>query len=212
MAAVDAVIATSDEVLRGLGSVPHPTLVIGNGADTSHFTPPAGGVDTRPAVCVYVGALDARFDWRQLSVWAHARPTVRFVVAGPSPKPSAPLPANIDLQGAVPYGKLPALLQDARVGILPLSDDPLNAGRSPMKLYEYLAAGLAVVATETSVIRSDADAGLFTYGSLSEASVALDRALMHPSPNIGGMRRAARESWDKKTDEIVEFLVGLEES
>jgi teichuronic acid biosynthesis glycosyltransferase TuaH len=207
IAAADGVIATSGEVLRGLGALHQPWLVLGNGVDTAHFVAPTES--QRPAVCVYVGALDRRFDWQQVCTWAQARPRVRFIVIGPSPAPPVALPGNVELPGSVPYSTLPALLHTARVGLLPLSEDPLNAGRSPMKLYEYLSAGLSVVARETPVIGADERAGLFTYSSEEQALDALDRALSHASPNQAGTRRAEHESWSTKADRLADFLLTL---
>lgn len=209
LAAADAVVATSSEVLGGLGGFDGPSLVLGNGVDASRFATSAVDDGPRPAVCVYVGALDARFDWHRLAAWARSRPDVRFVVAGPPAAPPAPLPANVELIGAVAYDELPALLRGARVGLLPLSDDPLNAGRSPMKLYEYLAAGLSVVARETPVIRSDAAAGVFTYSPAVDADDALRRALANTSPNAAGGVRATAQDWNAKTDALLGFLAGL---
>lgn len=206
-AAADGVVATSDEVLRGLGRIRRPSLVIGNGVDTSHFAPLTAGA--RQPVCVYVGALDARFDWAQVTGWARARPGIRFVIAGPSQEASPDLPANVELLGAVAYSALPVLLRDARVGLLPLSGDRLNAGRSPMKLYEYLAAGLAVVARATPVLHSDEGAGLFTYSGAGDAVEALDRALGHPSPNFAGEATAASEAWSTKAAQLAGFLHDL---
>lgn len=210
--AADGVVATSAEVLRTLGALGIPTLVLENGVDASRFiVSPADSAHTadRPAVCVYVGALDGRFDWEQLDAWARARPDVRFVVAGPVTAPAVAVPGNVDPIGPVAYDALPDLLHGARVGLLPLSDDPLNSGRSPMKLYEYLAAGLAVVSRETPVIRSDERTGLFTYAGRGDAEAALDRALRHPSPNGAGAQRAAGESWEAKTDALTRFLQEL---
>ena len=206
LAHADAVVATSAEVHRRLGGTRElPSLVLPNGVDTERFTAPPAGTP-RPDVCVYVGALDARFDWARLGGWADAFPAVRFRIAGPDPVPPALLPGNIDLLGPVPYDELPGLLQDARVGLLPLSDDPLNAGRSPMKRYEYLAAGLAVVSRETPELRPDARAGLFTYRGDADADAALRSALAHTSPNAAGIGRARSESWDAKVDELLAFL------
>ena len=211
IAAVDGVVATSAEVLRALGPLTVPALVLENGVDAGRFAATAS--TGRPAVCVYVGALDGRFDWAQLDAWARAYPDVRFVVAGPDGAPpaslSSPFPANVDLVGPVSYDRLPALLHGARVGLLPLSDDPLNAGRSPMKLYEYLAAGLSVVARETPVIRGDEDAGVFCYRGADGADVALRRALERAAPNEAGVERAAAEAWEGKTAALWEFVEGL---
>ena len=209
LASADAVVATSGAVLRGLGHLTLPSLVIENGVDLAAFADPPTDADTRPATCVYVGALDARFDWQQLHAWATAHPEVRFVIAGPRPAPPAPLPANVELIGPVPYADLPALLRGARVGLLPLSDDPSNAGRSPMKLHEYLAAGLAVVSRETPGIRSDTHAGVHTYTSPETADAALTAALRHPSPNLAGRRTAENHTWAAKAGELATFLSGL---
>lgn len=204
--AVDAVVATSNEVLRSLGARGRPSLVLANGADTARFAPAAPEGNARPVRCVYVGALDGRFDWDRLAAWARARTDVHFAIAGPDPHPPHPLPQNVELLGAVAYDAVPALLHDARVGLLPLSDDPLNAGRSPMKLYEYLAAGLTVLARETPGIRPQDEIGVFTYSGDDDADAALDRALAHTSPNTAGIRAASDSSWERKADELIAFL------
>ncbi|WP_242086155.1 glycosyltransferase [Microbacterium lacticum] len=212
LAAADGVIATSGEVLRGLGPLSVPSLVVPNGVAAERFAGDGdSGGDTapRPATAVYVGALDRRFDWSRVVSWARAHPEVTFAIAGPAPAPPAPLPGNIEVRGPVDYGALPTLLHSARVGLLPLSDDPLNAGRSPMKLYEYLAAGLAVVARATPVLRPDGPTGVFTYTDAEDADAALRRALKHPSPNSAGVARAAAESWEAKTAALVRFAEAL---
>ena len=209
LAASDGVVATSREVLLGLGRMEQPSLVLENGVDAARFGRPDDAAAPRPDVCVYVGALDGRFDWGRLDRWARAHASTRFVVAGPAAAPPIALAPNVDLVGAVAYDDLPSLLNGARVGLLPLSDDPLNAGRSPMKLYEYLASGLAVVARETPVIRADEQAGVFTYAGDGDADAALERALARSSPNTAGRRRASAEGWDAKTDALVSFLTAL---
>ncbi|WP_295102458.1 glycosyltransferase [uncultured Microbacterium sp.] len=206
LAEADGVVATSDEVLRGLGALHVPSLVLGNGAEVARFAQPAAEARPRPARCVYVGALDDRFDWERVEAWARARPEVEFVIAGPDGRPPRPVPSNVDVVGPVPYADVPALLHTARVGLLPLSDSPLNAGRSPMKLYEYLAAGLAVVARETPGIRASPDLGIEVYTDVSDADAALERALGHPSPNRAGGQAASSASWEHKTDSLEEFL------
>lgn len=209
LAAADGVVATSPEVLRGLGTLTAPSLVLENGVDAARFASAGVAQGERPATAVYVGALDGRFDWDRVAAWAGAHPQVRFVIAGPGAVPPPTLPRNVEVHGAVPYDTLPALLGDARIGMLPLSYDPLNAGRSPMKLYEYLAAGLAVVSRETPVLRQDAAAGVFTYRGPGDADAALAAALAHPSPNRAGVARAADETWEAKADALMTFAEAL---
>lgn len=209
--AVDGVIATSDEVLRGLGALRVPSLVLSNGVDVARFTPPATAETPRADRCVYVGALDDRFDWERVVTWARARPDVRFLIGGPDARPPHPVPPNVDILGPVPYAEVPALLHTARVGLLPLSSNPLNAGRSPMKLYEYLAAGLAVVTRETPGIRERSDLGIGAYTDDGDADAALERALQHPSPNRAGADAAREASWERKTDALEALVRSLRE-
>ncbi|MCC9055269.1 glycosyltransferase [Microbacterium sp. F2E] len=207
IAASDGIIATSAEVLRALGEVSAPALMLPNGVDAARFGD--SGFAARPDRAVYVGALDGRFDWARVIAWARTHPHVTFAIAGPSASPPASLPSNVEVLGPVAYDALPTLLHGARVGLLPLSDDPLNAGRSPMKLYEYLAAGLAVVARSTPVLGADEATGVFTYTGPADADAALERTLAHSSPNVAGVARAAEESWEAKTAALVGFVEGL---
>lgn len=207
LADADGVVATSDEVLRRLGSLVVPSLVIVNGVDVERFG--RAGDAPRGEMCVYVGAFDTRFDWLQAIAWAAGHPTWRFVLAGPSGTPPAGVPGNVELLGPVPYDDLPGLLAQARIGLLPFSDDPLNRGRSPMKLYEYLASGLAVVSRETAVIHTDAPTGVYTYQSAAGAAEALRDAMSHPSPNAAGAARAREQSWTAKCGILLDFVASL---
>jgi len=200
----DAVVATSDEVLDRLGLRRQvPTAVIENGVDLERFdrTGTRDGLDA-----VYVGALDARFDWHAVRALAEAYPGWTIRVAGPSARPPGPLPSNVLLLGAVAYEDVPALLARARIGLLPLSDDPSNAGRSPMKLYEYLAAGLAVVTTRTRSLVSRPEVGQFAYASHEEMVAAFARAAAVPPGNPAGRTEARTHGWPHKAQELVEFV------
>lgn len=209
IAHADAVVATSAHVLHDLDALRLPSLVIENGVDFAHFADGEADAATRPLACVYVGALDARFDWDRVIAWATDHPGIRFTIAGPGAHVPNALPSNIDALGAVPYEELPGLLRGARVGLLPLSDDPSNAGRSPMKLHEYLAAGLAVVTRETPGLRSDRNAGIFAYVSDSTADAALADALAHAAPNEAGRQLAERHAGTEKARELAGFVGGL---
>jgi len=53
---------------------------------------------------------------------------------------------------SVPVDKLPALLEDADVGIVPLRLDTFTQYMLPVKLMEYVAMGIPVIATRTRTI------------------------------------------------------------
>lgn len=206
LARADAIVATSDEVLRAAGPVAVPALVLENGVELNRFFPG----NTEPGfACVYVGALDHRFDWATLAELARSTPEERFAIAGPRSSARPALPDNVHMVGPIRYEEVPSLLRAARVGLLPFTDTPLNAGRSPMKLNEYLASGLAVVARATPTVSAEERAGVYTYDSIDTARAALARALQHPTPNLGGVLRAQEQGWTAKAETLRGFLASL---
>lgn len=207
----DGVVATSAEVLRKLGDLGVPSIVIENGVDFDRFRfdAEAAVAPERPPVCVYVGAFDGRFDWEQARAWATDFEDWRFLLAGPGAAPPETMPANVELLGPVRYDALPGILASARVGLLPFSPDPLNQGRSPMKLYEYLASGLAVVSRRTAVIGADPATGVYTYADGDGASDALRAAMHHATPNAAGADRARAQSWTAKCSVLLDFVAAL---
>ncbi|MCJ1694918.1 glycosyltransferase [Rathayibacter caricis] len=210
----DAIVATSqpvlEEVLSGIAR-PLPSIVIENGVEYERFhAPRVSGV--RRSGVVYLGALDRRFDWEVLVQIAADNPRTPFEIAGPLiGLPPVQLPANVRLRGGIPYADAPELLASCKVGILPLSDDPGNKGRSPMKYYEYLAAGLLVVASASDALAARSAPGVWLYSDHSEAKTALRSALADPGEeNSDGATHAAGYSWSSRTSTLADFLEGIE--
>lgn len=176
--------------------------MIENGAETAHF---AGGdspwADRRGAV--YVGALDRRFDWAAVIAFARSEPEQQVDLYGPAGGDSPGLPANVRLRGAVDYSLLPGILRRYRVGLLPLNDDPTNSGRSPMKLYEYLAAGLNVLTRSTGTTASRPLADVYAYHDLQSATADYARALTN-RPTGDGAAAAAAMDWSARATLVLE--------
>lgn len=206
VARANGVVATSQPVLDNL-RLPgdKASMVLPNGVDMQRFT------RTQPhrrEGAVYVGALDDRFDWEWLRNLAAMNRDVSITVAGTPPRQVPSLPANVSLVGPVPYDELPALLGRHRVGLLPFKRTALNDGRSPMKLYEYMASGLTVLATDVRTVASSDAAGLFVARSISDATRMLREALELGS-NDAGRAIAARMDWEQKADDLEAFCLGL---
>src|SRR5690606_32434335 len=66
-------------------------------------------------------------------------------------------------RGALPHARLWDELLRADIAILPMNAHPSNEGRSPMKIYEYLAAGLPVVARGAAELARRGIPGVFLY-------------------------------------------------
>lgn len=205
----DVVVATSTEVLARLELSPDvPSTALPNGVELGRFRD-ADHEISRPQRAVYVGALDERFDWAALRSMSAGAPEWTFDVYGPGVGPPEGLPRNVSLKGTVAYEEIPAILRSARIGLLPLSDVPVNRGRSPMKLYEYLASGLSVVTRETPVLVPNPEIGVFAYGDQTSASSAFDLARRNSTPNGAGRRSAEDADWTAKASELMQFLGGL---
>lgn len=123
-----------------------------NGVDFEHFSAqrpvPADLAGIPGQRILYVGALEYWFDAELLAECARRLPDASFVIIGPQASDLSVLDdvANIHLLGPRPYAELPAYLQHCDVGVVPFARDDLVDSIHPIKVYEYLATGLPVVA------------------------------------------------------------------
>jgi teichuronic acid biosynthesis glycosyltransferase TuaH len=158
---VVAVTDTLRERLRPTG----PSSVIPNGLDPNEWLgelSPPKWVDALPRpLLVYAGALDMRLKVDWLLELARAMPASSVVLVGPAPDPQllAPLRGlrNIHIHGEVGRRDVSSLIRVADVGLLPHVYSALTTAMSPLKLYEYLAGGIPVAATDLPPIRQLAD-------------------------------------------------------
>ena len=205
--------ATSDKTLETvISGTPWsgPSTTIENGVEFDHFYRPVNVANTRGRV-VYLGALDHRFDWELLRALASAHPNVQFDIAGPARSFTADsLPANVTLAGPVPYDSAGEWMSGAAVGLLPLSPDPGNAGRSPMKYYEYLASGLSVLATRVPALSARDSPNVWLYSDLADAIRQLPIALnASASDRAAGQRTAEEYSWATRAASLEAFTSTL---
>jgi teichuronic acid biosynthesis glycosyltransferase TuaH len=213
------VIATSENIaahLRALSG--RPVHVIANGVDFAHFSTAQGTSDLpsmrqgeRANRAVYVGAFDTRFCSQSLRAAALAHPARTFLLAGPGGERvvSGLGLANVHALGSVSYRQLPALLHSCAVGLLPFSASAANAGRSPMKLFEYAAAGLAVAATCAfqpgrvslpTLSLADSEAEFATA-----VGVAFERSA--DAARVTAAREIARaQDWNAKAAELLQLV------
>ena len=107
-----------------------------------------------PPVAVFSGALRP---WHGIETIAEAWALLdgeapRLRVIGDGPARDIVAAAGAEMLGAVPHEQVPRLLGEADIGLAPYSPDA-PAYFSPLKLFEYLAAGLAIVAADIPGVR-----------------------------------------------------------
>ena len=209
LATAQGVIATSAVVAEQL-AVQFPALpyhVVENGAEIGHFAGQhTSWPDRRGAV--YVGALDRRFDFGAVAELAATSPQDPIDLYSPTDAAPGALPPNVRLLGPVDYADLPKILARYRVGLLPLNDDPTNSGRSPMKLYEYLASGLNVVTRSTRGIVARGLTDVHAYVDGPSAAAAY-RAALHDPPTGDGAAAAAEMDWAARAQLVLQACVEI---
>ncbi len=212
-----AFIATSEPVaehLRKLGV--KDILVLENGVDLKHFKDgPNFDVEAElppPPRVIYAGALDHRFGIDSLLEAAQENDEVSFVLLGPTTslvESQVSNEKNIYVLGPIEYEKLPSYLRRCDIAMLPLSNDPSNQGRSPMKLYEYAAIGLPIVATSTQELKRRVMPGLFLCNTPSEFSLNISKVLSNNINKSIIKQSAELQSWEGKSQLAIEYAQNI---
>lgn len=200
----DAVAATSPGVLSSLVTPRGPHCVIENGVEFDRFSGTRGL--EKEYDFVYVGAIDFRFDFHALACAARRLPAATFVIYGPRPLSVSRMPVNVELRGPIEYDEVPSALARGRVGVMPFTASASNTARSPMKLYEYLAAGLPVVAPDYLSHRVDARAlHAFDASDPETFAEAAAAALAEPRVTASDTELARGKDWSRVAAALLSF-------
>jgi glycosyltransferase involved in cell wall biosynthesis len=199
--------------VRGLGArrIHH----FPNGVDVDHFvlsdrTPPEDLAGIPRPIAIYVGALDEWFDYASVNAMTAALPGVSFVLIGPPKLARARLDPgpNLHLLGRRPYAEIPRYLHNADVGLIPFDaagHPDLVASIHPLKLYEYLACGLPVVATRwTEIERLGSPAILCS--TPAEHVEGVSAALASRFDSAAAIEFARRADWRLRVRELLAAL------
>ncbi|CAN5342975.1 glycosyltransferase family 1 protein [soil metagenome] len=117
---------------------------------------------------------------------------------------------NIHFLGRKPYAELPAYCKGFDVALNPFTINELTLAANPLKVREYLAAGLPVVSTDIPEVRVLDDC---LVGTDHDDFIAkIEQALAHPKPRKEVSDAIAHESWEAKIDELRAILAELQSS
>jgi glycosyltransferase involved in cell wall biosynthesis len=191
------------------------TVHLPNGVDFERFAngdreAPADLVAIPRPIAIYVGAMDFWFDFNLVDEMAARLPDVSFVLIGPEGLARRRLTSrpNVHILGRRMYEDMPRYLHNADVGLIPFAarDHPdLVDGIHPLKLYEYLASGLPVVASSWKEIRNMASPAILCQ-SVDEHVGAIRSLLESPPDPAPGMLFARNASWKIRTRTLLDHL------
>ncbi len=107
---------------------------------------------------------------------------------------------NVHFLGRKPYAELPAFCKGFDVALNPFAINELTLAANPLKVREYLAAGLPVVSTDIPEVRILDDC---LVGTDHDDFIAkIEQALNYPKPRTAVSDAVRHESWEAKVDEL----------
>jgi glycosyltransferase involved in cell wall biosynthesis len=208
-------VLVSNRVLADRHGTERPDLIlVQNGVDPSLFGAPAPRPPDLPEpdperpIVGYHGMISDWFDFDLLEGAMRRRPDWRFVLVGPvAPSVQSRIDSlrespNLTVIGPRPSDDMPGYVQGFDVGVIWFHVDLMTRGVTPLKMYEYLAAGVPCVATPLPACVEEPLVA--TAGDVAGILDAIERSRgVDPEQ----ARAAAREhSWVERLRPVLESL------
>jgi glycosyltransferase involved in cell wall biosynthesis len=231
MAQASVIVAVSEPVATWVNSFPDTASkchVIPNGVDLDRFRPRFERIN-RPRSGLTVGFVGTLKPWHDLdtvvealAVLVQEEPGLRFLVVGDGPgRPAlearlsdAGLAASTHFTGAVSADAVPGWLSQCDIALAPYSADE-ESYFSPLKLLEYLAAGIPTIAADvpaaSSLVRHDEHVLLYPPGDAHSLALNIATIARHPSLGLRLARTGRRlveqsHGWDHQLGRILDLL------
>lgn len=212
----DAVIVCSERLRQMKSSMAENLHLIPNGVDCRHYArvldhylplPHQASAWAKP-VFGYTGTIHPdRVDVSLLETIAGRLQNGSIVLIGPNHLPANDQQrlskySNIHMLGPVPYSQIPDYMRAFDVCITPHRQTPFTESLNPIKLWEYLAAGKPIVATDVAGFRDFPQLVSIAHNA-DEFFDAMQKAL-HEDSNLRDARiaEARKHSWESRLDQI----------
>lgn len=226
--AADVIVAVSDEVAGYINQFEEAhgkVHVIPNGVDAERFPNrlPAGTSHSRPFTVGFVGTLKP---WHGVDLLLRAfaelvdqQRSAQLLIVGDGPErenlyalaDALGISTAVEFTGAVSPAHIPALLSRMDVGVAPYPAMQ-NFYFSPLKILEYMAAGLPVVASRigqiTQLVEHGRDGLLVECGDIAALTEALHRlhrstALGHRFGRTGQEKVRRQHTWQAVAERVL---------
>jgi glycosyltransferase involved in cell wall biosynthesis len=221
MAQVDTVIVISKELYEAKRPFNANTYLVPNGVNYQAYTEaladphlPEDLQMIKPPRLGYSGLIGNKLNLDMLKDLAQENPEWSLVFLGPvnASKVSETWRAlrampNVHYLGSVEWSQVPHYVKGFDVGLMPYLQGRHSETISPLKLYDYLAAGLPIVSMDIPAARE-----FIPYIHLAESpqdfSQAVRNALADTMPEHRQARRniAAQHTWEARVEQLSDII------
>jgi glycosyltransferase involved in cell wall biosynthesis len=214
----DLVIVSADLLYQSKARFNPHTFIVRHGVDYTHFRRALDPDTTVPDELAnlprpIIGFHGLIADWVDLELMAEvakhfSRGSV--VMIGKATTNTSVLEhlPNVHFLGRKAYADLPAYCKGFDVAVNPFRISRLTLNANPLKVREYLAAGLQVVSTSIPEVEV---LGQCRIGTSAEEFIReIEMALADPGPSEKRSEAIRAESWDARVDEIRSHLLSVE--
>lgn len=234
----DAVVAVSSslrEYAISLGAAPDRVHVVPNGVNPELFHPDASDLNTGPDLGVgpvlgFVGGLSP---WHGVEVLPALLerligryPDIRLVIAGDGPlrgdlereARERGLERSIVFTGALPHEEIPAWIRRFDIALAPYPRPKHDFYFSPLKIFEYMACGVPVVAAGLGqipdIVRDGETGLLYPPDKPGVLLAACERLLDEPRLRESLGRAAAKDiranyTWNRNAERVTDLARAL---
>ena len=217
----DVVIASAKRLAERKSPNGKDIMVVPHGVDHKHFAQalslspedwPADIKDIKHLIVGFYGEINHWLDLNMLAEAARKKPEWSFVLIGRIAVEVGNIRfltelTNVHYLGQKKFEELPAYCAAFDVALIPMKINELTLNVNPLKLREYLAAGVPVVSSPLPEVLAYGDGVRFATTSeelvkVVEEILKQDRKRLAPILS----QRVANESWDAKVEEISKII------
>ena len=189
-----------------------------NISDTKEGARKKLGLPVQEKIILYAGHLYA---WKGVDILALAAPLLpentNVIFIGGTEKDIKAFKSkygstkNVRILGKKPYGQMPLYMRAADVLVIPNSakDDVSRLYTSPMKLFEYMASGTPIVASDLPSVREildDSMAYFFKPDDERSLKESINKVLASEKNLNNSVDKAKEYSWDNRAIKVIELL------
>jgi len=189
-----------------------------NGVDIKHYNKKFALInrdisDVAKPVIGYIGVVQNKVDFELLNFLAVNNPDKSVVIVGPVWAEQEAARAELDklnnvyFLGYKKYSEAPQYIQQFDVGIIPHKAAGFSATTNPMKMYEYLACGKPVVATD-NIGTENVEDMILVAKDYETFNALVNQAIVSDSPDLQEKRKefVKKFSWFNTVAKMLDLI------